>query len=172
MSNLEKRRKMHKLLCDGLINYNGNRADGIPFHFDIPESVPSDPVNSPHKFSTKKIEVSTHLGNWDNLEGEISPANIMITTDAQDHGLWFPANQDESDKCDFAPTLDLTKEMVHRANFKAKRGVDVDHLHITIGASDLRSSDEKATHEIMTDLLRGGTDIEIFWYDKYVDGLR
>ena len=172
MSNLEKRRKMHKLLCEGLINYNGNRADGIPFYFYIPESVASDPVDAPHKFSVKKIEITTHLGNWSNLEGEISPANIMITTDAQDHGLWFPTDQEFQAHCDFAPTLDLTKEMVSRANFKAKRGDDVTHAHITVGASDLRSSEVRFKHEIMTDLLRGGTDIEIFWYDKYVDGLR
>ena len=169
MSNLEKRRKMHKLLCDGLINFNGNRADGIPFAFDIPDHIASNPTDAPHKFSLKNVELTVYLGNWGNTLNV--SANDMVLN-INNNTQFFANTWEESIHVGMQPQGADVKSMVTRANFKAKRGVDVDHAHITVGARDLRSSPEKATHEIMTDLLRGGTDIEIFWYNKYVDGLR
>lgn len=174
MSNLEKRRKMHKLLCEELINYNGNRANGIPFHFDISDHIVSNPTDAPHKFSLKHVEGEAPLGNWDNLDATINDSIWLtdMTLSINNPAQFSATNQEEADSIVMMPTSTEVKQMVGRAHFKAKRGVDVDHAHISVGVDGLRGSVEMEDHEIYTDALRGGTDIEIFWYNKYVDRLR
>jgi len=169
MSNLEKRRKMHKLLCEELINYNGNRANGIPFHFDVPDHIASNPTDAPHKFSLKNVELTAPLGNWGDILNV--SANDMVLN-INNNTQFFATTWEESTHIGMQPQEVDVKDMITRAQFKAKRGVDVDHAHITVGVDGLRGSIEQADHEIYTDALRSGTDIEIFWYNKYVDRLR